>query len=142
MTPARNGRLLLIAAGVAVIAAIIAAIALEPPEESRKRRLDDRRVQDLSKLETVISEYWRRQQKLPSTLDALSHGGLHATIADPESNQPYEYAPSGERSYRLCANFVLETGDPSRRPWPAHTAEWSHGAGRHCFERTVRTRQE
>lgn len=141
MTQAKYGKLLLVVAAVAVAAAIAAAIALEPPSESRKRRLDERRVQDLSRVEAVLGEYWRRHKKLPPSLDALPEAGLKAPIADPES-RPYDYTLLGERSYRICANFALETGDPSRRTSPAHSVEWSHGAGRQCFERTIRPKSD
>ena len=138
MTFARKGKALLVAASVVVIAAVVAAVVVEPPEQARKKRLDDRRLQDLSTIETVVNEYWKRQQTLPPTLDALQSAGLNASIADPETKQPYEYLPLSERSYRMCASFAFETGNDRHRPWPARAAEWSHKAGRYCFERTVR----
>jgi hypothetical protein len=138
MTFANKGRALLVAAGVVVIAAVVAAIVVEPPEQARKKRLDDRRVQDLLTIETVVNEYWKRQQKLPASLVALQTSGLKASIDDPETNVAYEYLPLSEKSYRVCANFALETGNAGRRPWPANTVEWSHNAGRQCFERTLR----
>ena len=138
MSFVKKGKGLLIAASVAVVAAIVAAIVIEPPAHARKKRLDDRRVQDLSQIESVVNEYWRRQQKLPPALTSLQGVGLKVSIVDPETALPYEYTPLSEQSYRICANFSFETGNARNRPWPAQTAEWSHTAGRHCFERTVR----
>jgi hypothetical protein len=140
MTFANKGKALLVAAGVAVVAAVVAAIVIEPPEQARKKRLDDRRVQDLWQIESVVNEYWKRQQKLPPALNTLQSAGLKASIVDPETNLPYEYTPLSEQSYRICANFSFETGNARHRPWPVQAAEWSHTAGRHCFERTVRQR--
>ena len=138
MSFANKGKVLLVAASVAVIAAVVAAIVIEPPEQARKRRLDDRRVHDLWQIESVVNEYWKRHQKLPSSLDTLQSSGLQASVADPETSLPYQYLAVSEDSYRICANFALETGNAGRRAWPAQAVEWAHTAGRHCFERTAR----
>ena len=137
MTFANKGKALLAAAGVAVIAAVVAAILIEPPEQARKKRLDDRRVHDLWQIESVVNEYWKRQQKLPPALNVLQSVGLQASTVDPESNLPYGYTPLSEQSYRLCANFSFESGNERHRPWPTQAAEWSHAAGQYCFERTA-----
>ena len=134
------GKVLLISASVVVAAAIAAAILLEPPELSRKKRLDERRVQDLSSIDAVIKEYWKRRQKVPASLEDLAAAGLRGSLFDPGSTVRYEYSAVGEESYRICANFALETADDSRNAWAAHGVEWSHPAGRHCFDRSVGTK--
>ena len=138
MSFANKGMVLLVAAGVAVIAAVAAAIVAEPPEQARKRRLDDRRVQDLWQIESVVNEYWKRHQKLPSSLGTLQGTGLQASVADPETNLPYEYLAVSDDSYRICANFALESGNAGRRHGQRRQLNGSHTAGRHCFERTAR----
>ena len=137
MSLANQGKALLVVASVAVIAAVVAAIVIEPPDQVRKKRLDDRRVQDLWHIESAVSEYWKRHEALPPSLGTLPSEGLQASVSDPETNLPYEYVALTEDSYRVCAHFAMETGNSGRRAWPAQAVEWSHPAGRHCFERTV-----
>jgi hypothetical protein len=138
MTAHRRGALLLVAAGGAVLLAVVTAVVLEPPGQVRERRLDERRVDDLASINAAVDEYWKRNKKLPESLDALSAGGLKVSVSDPASGRPYEYQIAGERSYRLCATFVHGSSHPARRSLSPHQAQWSHGSGRQCFERMAR----
>ena len=79
---------------------------------------------------------------LPADLQALSRqpGSLLPT-ADPVTGKAYDYQivdADGQR-YRLCAVFDTDTavtGDAAFGP-----GDWTHGAGRHCFERVAAGRQ-
>lgn len=140
MTLAGKGKALLVAATMFVAAAIVAAIYIEPPQAAREKRLDERRVQDLAALEMKLSEYWNRQKKLPQTLNDLTTAGLQGADSDPETRHPYQYVPTGELSYRLCATFSAGSADHGRAAWPARQVEWAHGRGAQCFDRNVRQR--
>ena len=125
---------------VAVTAAVIAGIyLLGSPSEERARRLDDRRVQDLSGISQAIDVYWTRQSSLPSSLDQLrSDTGANVTVSDPATNARYEFRPIEDDRYELCAIFEGESRG-SDREGPA--GFWSHRAGRQCFQReTVKVR--
>ena len=140
MNFARKGTALIVAATIFVLAAVVAAIYIEPPQAARDKRLDDRRVRDLESLEGRLNEYWNRQKKLPQSLNDLTAGGLQGADLDPETSVAYEYVPTGERSYRLCATFSSASADNVRRDWPAREVEWAHARGQQCFDRNVRPR--
>lgn len=118
-----------------VFAVVIGTVAgafylLGTPAEERTRRLDDRRVSDLQRLQLAIDLYWTRNGRLPSTLEELAkEAGTNIYGRDPVSGQPYEYRANDADTYELCAAFEREeqTG-----------GFWSHGPGRRCFEMTSR----
>lgn len=117
----------------AVAAAIVAAlVVLGPPREHRARRMDERRVDDLTSLGRATDLYWSRHGKLPANLgDLAPEPGWDLATQDPETQQLYEYRVLGDDRYELCARFQ----QPSARPSPTF---WSHPAGRHCFALEVR----
>ena len=119
---------------VAVTAAVIAGIyLLGSPSEERARRLDERRVQDLSGISQAIDVYWTRQSNVPSSLDQLrSETGANITVTDPLTNAPYEFRLLEEGKYELCASFE---GDSRESEGRFGAGFWTHRAGRQCFQR-------
>lgn len=122
--------------GIVAVAAVAAAVAagltlMESPSESRARRVDERRVDDLVQLERDVEVYRSRRGAPPASLDDLAaEAGLGRRRADPETGDAYGYRVVDDTHVELCADFTTET------PEPAGTAEdtfWAHGPGRQCF---------
>lgn len=119
-----------------VFAVVIAAVAagfylLGTPAEERTRRLDDRRVSDLQRLQLAVDVYWTRNGRLPSAFEELAkEGGSNIYDRDPVSGQPYGYNVKDADTYELCAAFEREEQSGGF---------WSHGPGYRCFEITSRT---
>jgi hypothetical protein len=132
-----SGRALLLGAVATLVAGVVgvAVLVVDSPAEERRRRLDERRVADLTELAGAIDSYRAREGVLPADLDALAGWqGFDPPAADPETAAPYRYRITGERTYELCATFVTATQD--RRPRPVRSrrqAFWHHPAGDHCF---------
>lgn len=137
MSAMPNGRLLLIAAGVTVAAAIVTAVTLEPPHQHRAYKLDGYRMLDLSALEAGVNRYWKRHQVLPASLEVLAAEPGFGAVKDPEPGAAYEYEVTGRDSFRLCATFASASRAPERHPGVPQY-QWLHGAGRQCFDRTVK----
>lgn len=142
MSEGSAGRWLLVAAGIVVVATIAAGIAvMGGPSQQRDRRIDERRVRDLDRIVDAVGKYVEDRGSLPPTLDALAgQPGRRLSIADPVDGAPYAYRIVGDRAFRLCADFVTDTSTTPdmAEPGPGDRDEWLHGAGRQCFERTVR----
>jgi hypothetical protein len=121
-------------ATIVVVGAIAAAMfVLGSPADERSRRLDQRRVDDLSSIAQRADLFWTRNGRLPVSLDELRQApGGSITIADPVSKHAYEYRPS-QNTFELCAVFER----PSHESAPDRDTFWSHGAGRQCFKREV-----
>jgi hypothetical protein len=118
---------------VAVTIAVITGIyLLGSPLEERARRLDDRRVQDLSGIAQAVDLYWTRESRMPASLDQLrSVTGAGITMADPSTGALYEYRQLDDGKYELCASFEGESRDSNR----LDNGFWTHRAGRQCFQR-------
>jgi hypothetical protein len=121
-------------AAIFSIAAVVAAVAaglwsIGSPSEQRLRRLDERRVADLTQLSQTV--YWHQDQRdaLPSSAAELVDGRrLSRLPLDPSTEEPYEYRVTGERKFEVCAVF-----DRASPPEDAKDF-WYHDAGRRCFE--------
>lgn len=120
---------------VVVLAAIAMGIFLiGSPAQERARRLDARRVQDLTGIARAVDLYWTRHASLPLSLEELGKepgGNIRST--DPGTGAIYEYRPL-TGAYELCAQFEHDSGQGG----PTSDGIWSHGAGRQCFQREPR----
>jgi hypothetical protein len=131
--------MILPASATAVVAAsVIAAIVmLGGPSAQRKYKLDDVRVRNLTLVASSVNGYFNRHKGLPADLDSLAkEPGYNIPRRDPETGKPYEYQVLSTASYRLCADFALDSaGDPANTLGANSNPSWAHGSGRQCFER-------
>jgi hypothetical protein len=128
--------LAVIVLAVVALVVVIAIVVIDPPRQ-RLRSLDERRTDDLGSIGQGVEMYWTEHKVLPADLAELGkERNLGRVPVDPETAAPYEYEPVGEYEYRLCATFALDTleTDPGDLSYPDG---WLHGAGRHCFDRSV-----
>lgn len=130
-----SGRWLAIAATLVVISTVVAAIAIMgPPWTQREARFDRRRMEDLDRIAAAITRYADGHGALPPDLATLAHQpGQRLAIVDPKHRTPYTYAITGARTYRLCATFATDAAADGVGFWTRE--DWSHGAGRQCFDR-------
>ena len=138
MSASARARMLAGAATVVVIATVIAGlIAIGPPGLQRERKLDKRRVQDLTTLTRLLNVYWLAHLQIPPDLDTLAKSpGVRVPI-DPQTGGNYEYITTGEKTYRLCAVFSQDTSAEPRADYFPIGEKWLHGAGRTCFDRDI-----
>lgn len=137
-----------------VVAAVVVAIVFGffvagSPQNQRTVRFDERRVQDLSSLQSQIINYWQKKNELPKNLDQLANDILGIVIpVDPKTGTPYEYKVLGSLKFELCATFETSSSDqnvdgrlkavPAMYPYPGgETQTWQHKAERTCFQRTI-----
>lgn len=135
-----------IVTGVIILGSLVAGIFIAgTPSEQRALRFDDRRVNDLSSIQSQIISYWTQKNKLPENLAALHDdiSGFTAPV-DPATNAAYTYKATSTLSFELCADFTKpSTGDANSmaRAYPAPYGtsgdNWNHAAGHACFTRTI-----
>ncbi len=128
-----------------VISIVLAAVVFGffvagTPADRRTARFDERRVNDLSVIQSQVISYWQNKSALPGNLSELPNDLLGMVVpADPKTGQPYEYRILGPLKFQLCAVFETKSeGGPRAVPmiYPAPET-WQHGIGRTCFERTI-----
>lgn len=148
------------AAGLMIL--VVTALLIMFPVLSRRDAVIDARTSgDLATISTSISEYARKNDKLPAALRdlkldnaAASRLGLYEyeITQSPNLNSKIDslYGIGGRRmpsssgllSYKLCAKFKKDTtGDKTTSPIVpllSVSSEWTkHPSGRHCFDQTV-----
>lgn len=122
---------------------VVAFIVMGSPGHARAMRFDEERVSDLSNIQWQIVSQWQNTEKMPQSLDALSDPLSGFTVPkDPETGASYTYEVTGNLSFKLCADFSLEsstTQQVSSRAYPtlAENENWQHPAGEYCFSRTI-----
>lgn len=122
---------------VVVLAAIGAGlVVIGSPEEERARRLDTRRVEQLTDIARSVDLFWTREGHLPASLEALRPvTGANLTLVDPDTGAAYGYRVVEAATYELCADFHYA----SEVTRGVRDGNWTHGSGRHCFTREART---
>lgn len=118
------------------------------PVNQRMARFDERRVQDLSLIQSQIINFWQKKNTLPQDLDQIANDILGITIPrDPKSGASYKYRTLGGLKFELCATFETSSTQDGRGgrvplplsyPYPGgETQTWRHNAERTCFQRTI-----
>jgi len=125
-----------------VLATIVSGFfVMGSPQKQRMLRDDETRINDLTHIQSQVTEYYRTTASLPENLNELDDPLLGSHIpTDPHTNEPYEYQKIDEHSFVLCTSFALpmsENPASARSPWGYNSDDWQHGAGRTCFERTI-----
>lgn len=134
MSAARPGRLLLIVAtGVVVLALGAGLWTIGAPGAQRDLRLDERRQENLARLDSAIREYREENGALPADLGVLaSRPGVRIAVADPVTDEPYGYTVTSDRSFRLCATFVTDSSKTATSRFL--DKRFPHGIGTTCFD--------
>ncbi len=123
----RMGLWTTIKSSILVLALIIWSFTvIGTPNEQRKWRLDDRRVNDLMGIQQQVISYWMQKEKLPEKLSDLSNPiSSYYMPVDPEfeKGMTYEYnvIDAAKLSFELCATFSA--------PMPKGWVEYSKGGG-------------
>lgn len=124
-------------------------VVIGSPLEQRAKRFDERRIQDLSVIQSQIINYWQRKRYLPKELNAIKDPLSGFVIPqDPETRRAYEYnvIEGKNLKFQLCAVFSrADIGDagsniPSKPVVPRgeyYSDSWQHDKGRYCFNRTI-----
>ena len=138
MTSASRMRMLVgIATLVVITSIVVGLVALGSPKLQRDRKMDQQRTNDLAQLSQLVGVYWNENTKLPTNLVELAKlPGLRAPL-DPQTGATYEYKPTGELTYSVCAGFALDTAVDPPAPNARLAEEWMHGVGHTCFNRNV-----
>src|SRR3989338_5787302 len=130
--------------GVVVVAIVSGFFIAGSPQNQRVVRLDERRTQDLSLLQSHVINYWQKKNELPQNLDQMANDILGIVIPkDPKTATSYEYKVLGNLKFEFCATFETSVSDLSKvgpKPVPAYypypgseNQTWPHNAERTCF---------
>jgi len=133
-------------AGLVVVASIVAGFfIMGTPGEVRLYRYDSQKVSDLQNIQWQVVNYWQQKQELPANLDQLVDPISGVVIPkDPQSGNSYSYKVTGNKNFKLCANFNKDTPDAAKQAsiaapvyYGTEGDNWQHGTGEVCFDRVI-----
>lgn len=142
-----NGKKIFVALVIlAMTAAVVAGLFLAgSPEQERKRRFDQERLNDLSQISYAIDANWNQDKKLPTALkDLQAKRDVYVrSLKDPRTQESYEYTSTATSTYELCAVFETDSEQElSRaavsRPDVEGQDFWKHPTGKKCFKLEAR----
>ncbi len=119
---------------------------IETPAEVRERNLDQSQVMALQNIQYQIESYLSLNNEVPASLAEVERANKIPLLTEaPEGREAYTYEVT-ENGFKLCATFATATpADEFTTPFYIdETAliknrdNWTHGEGRHCFERVVK----
>ena len=125
--------------GVVVLAVGYGISLAGSPLKQRAFQFDQRRISDLQNISSAVGTYWRNNEKLPLTFEDLKNQYSYIrSVADPVTQEPYEYIVRSETEYELCAVFETDSSDHGARVSKEPFLDpWKHGIGKTCFKREV-----
>lgn len=128
-----------VACFVMFILIVAGIMAIGSPSEQRNVRFDQQRINDLSSIQSSVTEYYRANDNvLPKDLITLSQSTYNygLNMKDPETQVNYEYSIISKNQYKICANFATDNTKQRPTDMSYPTSEiWKHGIGKVCFDR-------
>lgn len=120
---------------VVVFAIIVAGlVASGSPLEERTRQRDKTRGNNLSLIQSQITNYWGAKNKLPDSLDILKDPTRYVFVpVDPSTGKQYGYEKTGDKTFRLCADFEMKGSGMAY----SENISWDHEKGHVCFDRSI-----
>lgn len=119
------------------------------PQTQRFMRLDQEKINDLSRIQWQVVDFYQKKERLPKTLRELKDPlTVFILPKDSQTGKEYKYMLKEGLSFYICANFNKESRgygkEQIRRTVPkssfgygSDSENWIHGEGETCFERTI-----
>jgi len=135
------------------------------PAQVRKIRFDEKRIENLSNIQSQVLYFWQRTKALPVNISELNSGDVGGSFilpTDPVTKAAYEYKVlenSKTFKFEICATFETERNfdengnnltagslyktdryyDLANSYYSSYDVSpfWNHGEGKSCFTRTI-----
>ncbi len=114
---------------------------LGSPRTQRLYKEDSRKINDLQMMKSQVEYYYSINSKLPENLDDIkSISYSRSDFLDPQTKTPYGYEKTGDLTYKVCANFNMNSVETrAGMSYPYYEGMWSHPEGYHCFDQKIDT---
>ena len=130
------------ATAIVLLSLVFGFSNIETPTMVREQKLDVTQVNDLGQIQWRVQDYYLLNGSLPKSLGDL---GEPEVPKAPDGRPAYEYRVT-DGGFELCATFAEESTqtDYYGGTYPVmekslirNPDSWQHGAGEHCFERSI-----
>lgn len=130
--------------GAVLVAVIGGMLLIGSPTQQRELRIDNQEVADLTNISQTILQYWQQTKALPKGLSQLENDINGYRVPQSPRGQAYEYAVTGDLSFKICATFLQASDAKSnvstlKQPdgFMQEGPQWKHESGHTCFTRTI-----
>lgn len=133
----------ILTSAVVILSLVLGFSVMGSPLTQRLKRLDAERVNHLTEIQWQIINFWQKKGELPKNIDELNDPISGFTVpVDPDTGSQYQYSQIGDKTFKLCAVFSLESvelaGPGMKTPYGSiESSNWSHKQGENCFERKI-----
>lgn len=118
-----------ILSGVVVLVLGVGLFLVGSPEEARLKKIDERRIGDLKRLESAVLSYHRKHDRLPQNLDEVAEQSESTLPLRDAQHGPYPYEVVDSTSFKVCAAFHFPSSEQQ--------GHWAHASGEQCFTQVV-----
>jgi hypothetical protein len=134
-------RIYFVSSLVLIMAVFISALLIvESPTQARNRKIDNNILSELSQINSEINNYFQVNKKLPQDFSEIKAQSAYLSddlFQDNLTKNNYEYKVIGDRTYELCAEFLISNKMDKNDLSYYWGDEWRHDAGRQCFKKDV-----
>lgn len=143
LTPAKKKIWLVVSTALILFSIIWGFSVLGSPRTQRLIKYDTQKVSDLQSISNQIENHYSSKGVLPNNLEEVKNSFYSFSSLDSQTQKPYEYQKLGDTKYNICAEFNKASDDKNISTSPTYSYSyggennWTHPAGRYCFERTI-----
>lgn len=128
-----------------ILAVFVAALFIvDSPQEVRKRKMDERIINNFYTIDSAIGDYYNSEGSLPTSLDVLVEELDYLSdkdLSNPIDNKSYTYNVVDDKKYELCTTFQSSNKEQEEQESyyrPYYDTEWLHDSGYQCLEKKVK----
>ena len=126
---------------IVLIAFVTSMFIVESPTETRKRKLDDRVINNFYQIDGSINSYYKKYEKLPEAIEDLKEEYNYITteeLTNPVTKELYEYKIVSGDEYELCTTFQFSSKEEDKKDHDPYVDKmWIHEAGYDCLTQKV-----
>src|SRR6056297_187937 len=116
---------------LSIIALVFGFIMMEPPSQTRARRLDENKLRTINSIRNQIDTHYINTSSLPTSLDQIN---LYNKDEEEVLDQITFSANPEELSYELCTDFNLSSEEITKYGNTYYLNEFEFEAGHNCFD--------
>jgi len=132
--------LMALSLAIIILAIVFGFIVGGTPFETRVKKFDLERVNNLQALSSCVSAFSFDNERLPANVEEMKNNTRYnycaSQISDPETKKDYEYKVISKNEFELCADFNLSALEDFQ-DIGYYGSFTKHGQGRSCEKQNV-----
>lgn len=133
-----------IASLIVIVSIVSGFFIMGSPATQRLLRYDQEKVDNLSSIQWQLISYWQNSGEIPEDILEIEDSISGFEIPrDRQTDEPYTYTKTGDRTFTLCATFNKESVERRQNVNQRLASQlkgvsnWEHEAGEVCFDREI-----